>query len=111
MRDSIKVALDVGCRHLHIEGDNQLLIQAVQRSVRIPCHIHTLVQDVLSLFPCFSTVSTQHIHRERNFAADWMAKLGRLIRSLATFSTSLSPEFSNILIDDYLDKTLERRDA
>ena len=49
--------------------------------------------------------------REGNLAADWMAKLGCLIRSLATFSTSFSPEFSSILGDDHLDRTLERRDA
>jgi len=111
MLDGIKMALEACFRHLHIEGDNQLIIQVVQGSLRISLGIHMLVQDIISVLPCFSTITTQRVHREGNLAADWMAKLGCLIRLIATFFISPSPEFSSIIRNDYQGRTLEKRDA
>ena len=39
MCDGIQVALATGCRHLIVEGDNKVVIQAIQGQIHIPWQI------------------------------------------------------------------------
>jgi len=48
MRDVVKAALDVGFSHIHIMGDKQLAIQAVQSSTRTLLRIQVLPLDIRS---------------------------------------------------------------
>ena len=36
LRDGLKAVLDPGYKHLHIEGDNRIVIDAVKGDIRIP---------------------------------------------------------------------------
>jgi len=57
----------------------------------------------------FTSSTIQHVFRKGNIAADWIAKMGVLLKTDLTFSHSSSPELSCIIHADYLGRTLARR--
>jgi len=76
MRNGVRAALEAGFNNIHIEGDNKILIQAVQGRIQPPWEIQVLVQDILYYLQNYNHVIVHHIFREGNRAADWLAKLG-----------------------------------
>jgi len=76
MRNGLRAAVHAGYTNLHLEGDNQVLIQAVQGRAQVPREIQTLVEDILAYFRLCNHVRVNHIFREGNRAADWLAKFG-----------------------------------
>ena len=107
--DGLKAATDVGFKQIQVEGDNQIVIQAVQGDIHIPSRTQKLVLDIRVILACFSSVSMYHIFRESNMAADWIATRGVLLKDDVTFLTSLSPKLSCIIRDYYASRILERR--
>ena len=86
MRDGIQAALATGCHNLLVEGDNKIVIQAVQGQIHIPWQIQNLIRDIHNMIPPSVYCLFQHTYREGNMAADWMAKYGCLVRSTSIFS-------------------------
>uniref|UniRef100_A0A7C9EXE8 RNase H type-1 domain-containing protein n=1 Tax=Opuntia streptacantha TaxID=393608 RepID=A0A7C9EXE8_OPUST len=113
MRDGIQAALATGCRNLIIEGDNKVVIQAIQGQIHIPWQIQTLIRDIHNMILSYVHCLFQHTYREGNMAADWVAKYGCSIRATSIFSFSFpsNRKFLSILINDNLGRTLERRAA
>ena len=111
MRDGIQAALATGCRHIIVEGDNKIVIQAIQGQSHIPWKIQLLIRDIHNMIPPHVHCLFQHTYREGNMAADWVAKYGCSIRTRSIFSFSFPShrEFLTILINDNLGRTLERR--
>jgi len=111
MRDGISTALQAGFRRLEVEGDNQIVIKAVQKQIQVPWQIAPILQDIWNMIGCCETVLFRHIYREGNMAADWVAKYGCSIRghSLTCFSSPPSRQFLFVLVDDNLGRTLARR--
>jgi len=113
MRDGIQAALATGCRHLIVEGDNKVVIQAIQGQIHIPWQIQPLIRDIHNMIPPYVHCLFQHTYREGNMTADWVAKYGCDIQktSIFSFSYPFHKDFLSILIYDYLGRTLERRAA
>jgi len=113
MRDGLQAALALGCHNLIVEGDNQIVIQAIQGKIHIPWQIQTLIRDIHNMLPSTVHCLFQHTYREGNVAADWMAKYGCLVRStsVSSFFFPSHREFLYILMSDNLGRTLERRVA
>ena len=113
MRDGIQAALATGYHHLIVEGDNNIVIQAIQGQIHIPWQIQTLIRDIHNMLSPSVHCLFHHIYREGNMAADWIAKYGCLVRSTSIFSISFpyNREFLSILMSDNLGRTLERRAA
>ena len=113
MRDGIKAVLATGSRKLLVEGDNKIVIQAIKGQIHTPWQIQTLIQDIRNMIPPYVDCLFQHIYREGNLAADWMAKFGCLVRSVSIlyFSFPFHRDFLSILRSDNLGRTLERRVA
>ena len=107
----IFAALQAGYRKIQVEGDNQIVIQAVQKQTHIPWQIAPILQDIWNLLSSCASVSFQHTYREGNMAADWMAKFGCSLRypSLSIFTSPPCRDFLYLLIDDNLGRTLARR--
>ena len=51
MRDGIQAALAAGYRNLLVEGNNKVVIQAVQGQIHIPWQIQTLICDINNMIP------------------------------------------------------------
>jgi len=111
MRDGICAALQAGYRKFHVEGDNQIVIRAVQKQIRTPWQIAPILHDIWNLIINCESISFQHMYREGNLAADWMAKFGCSIRdhSLSIFTSPPCRDFFLLLVDDNLGRTLVRR--
>ena len=63
MRNGFKVAIQAGFTNIHIDGDNHILIQAVQRKIQDPWEIQVLVQDITTFLDNFNNVIINHIFR------------------------------------------------
>ena len=64
MRDGIQAALATGCRNLIVEGDNKIVIQAIQGQIHIPWQIQTLIRDIHNMIPVSYTHLTLPTNRE-----------------------------------------------
>jgi len=91
MRDSICAALQAGFRRIEVEGDNQIVLQAVQKQIHTPRKIAIILEDISNMISSYELISLRHIYREGNMAADWMAKYGCSLRChfLSIFSSPL----------------------
>ena len=61
MRDGIKTTVDLGFKHIIIEGDNKLVIQSVQGEVKIPWQIQTIIDDIRLFTNQQISISFHHI--------------------------------------------------
>ena len=111
MRDGIITALQEGYSRLEVEGDNQIVIKAVQKQIQAPWQILPILEDIWNLITGCEAVLFRHVYREGNVAADWMAKHGCIHRchSLISFSSPPCRQFLFLLVDDNLGRTLARR--
>jgi len=46
MRDGISAALQPGFRRIEVEGDNQIVLQAVQKQIHAPWQITPILEDI-----------------------------------------------------------------
>jgi len=113
LRDGISAALQAGFRKIEVEGDNQVVLKAVQKQIHTPWQITPILEDIWHMISSCESISFSHIYREGNMAADWMAKYGCSLRchSLSLFSYLPCRELILILVDDNLGRTLVRRAA
>ena len=105
----LRAAITAGFTNIHIEGDNKILIQAVQGRIQAPWEIQVLVQDIHYYLQTCNHVIINHIFREGNRAADWLAKLGLSLSFPLVWSQIQHCELSCILMEDNLGFTLARR--
>ena len=77
---------------------------------QIPWEIQVLFQDITTYLSKFNNVIINHIFRQGNTSADWVAKFGLSLHS-STSAWDLVPrrDLSCILFDDNLGRILERR--
>lgn len=109
MRNGIKAALQAGFTDIHIEGDNKILIQAVQGHIQVPWEIQVLIQDIHTFLQHCNTVIVTHIFRQGNRAANWLAKYGVSLLSTMVWNVVPHRDLSLILYEDNLGRPLERR--
>ena len=64
LKDGIQAAIAVGYRMLDIEGDNLIVIEALQRMTEIPWQIRNVIKDEVILS------QDVHIYREANITVD-----------------------------------------
>ena len=86
-----------------------ILIQAVQGCIQPPWEIHVLVQDILFYLQQCNHVKVQHIFREGNRVADWLAKLGLSLSSTLVWNQVSNRDLLCLLQEDILEYTLARR--
>ncbi|XP_056685682.1 uncharacterized protein [Spinacia oleracea] len=104
----IQEAIRLGIQNLHIEGDNLLVINSLKGIWKVPWKLQNIIQDIKTLLHQFRNVHTQHVFREANRAADWIANVGHLIVEPMCNPNS-SPNLEDIVHSDYLGFTLVRR--
>jgi len=109
MRNGVQAAVKAGFSNIHIEGDNKILIQAVQGRIQPPWEIQVLVQDILYYLQICTHVIVHYIFREDNRAADWLTKLGLSLSSTIVWTHASHRELRCILNEDNLGYTLVRR--
>ena len=111
MRDGFNAALQAIFRRIEVEGDNQIVIKAMQKQISTPWQIAPILEDMRIMISNCEFISFTHIYRKGNMAADWMAKYGCSLRcvSLSIFSSPPCRDFLFFLVDDNLGRTLMKR--
>ena len=109
IRNGLRAAITAGFTNIHIEGDNKILIQAVQGRIQTPWEIQVLVQDIHYYLQTCNHVIINHIFTEGNRAADWLAKLGLSLSFTLVWCQILHRELSCILMEAILGFTFARR--
>jgi len=79
LRDGVQAAIKADYRMLDIEGDNMIIIGAVQGKTETPWQICNVIQDIQVLLSQKGNVSIHHIYKEANMTADWLSKFGHSI--------------------------------
>ena len=108
MRNGIQAAIQAGYVNLQIEGDNQILIHAIQERIQPPWEIQTLVQNILAYIQLCNNIVIYHIFKEGNRTADWVAKAGHSILSKIVWHVVPHRDLLSILCEDNLGRTLRR---
>ena len=109
MRNGVCATVQSGYQSIIFEGDNQVFIQAIKREVHIPWEIQMVVEDTKIFLSFYRQVYIQHIFREENRAADWLAKFGLSISSSILWLSIPCLSFLSILIENNKGRTLRRR--
>ena len=79
MRLACQEAVRLNLKHIIIEGDCLVAIQAVLRSGPCPWEIDLLITDIQNSLSAFTEVQFNHVFREANMVADKVAALAHLI--------------------------------
>uniref|UniRef100_A0A7C8ZIP8 RNase H type-1 domain-containing protein n=1 Tax=Opuntia streptacantha TaxID=393608 RepID=A0A7C8ZIP8_OPUST len=111
LRDGLQAALQFGLLRLEIEGDNSIVIDALQKKSAVPWQITKITQDIHTLIQQTENVQLSHIYREAHMVADWLFKFGHSIADTWSTTDWVSFEFRAILHDDRNRRTLVRRGA
>ena len=111
LRDGVQAAIAASYRRLHIEGNNLIVIEALQGKSVSPWQIKYIIQDIHSMLKQVDHVVINHIYREANMAEDWLSKYGHSLSGTILATDYCNPEFRNIVRDDMLGCTLVRRGA
>ena len=109
LRDGVRAVVDSGFKRVLIEGDNSIVIQALQGRITVPWQIAGLTHDVSIYLSQLDHVSISHIYREANMAADWLSKAGHSLASPTVWYHPPSLELQAILYSDVMGSSLERR--
>jgi len=109
VRDGLQFVVQVGFRNINIEGDNQIIIQAIEGKIITPWQMQHIIEDILHWRSHSIQFTTKHVFREANMAADWFAKFRHLVTDSVITDTCFSPTLSKILDEDIVRRILIRR--
>ena len=109
LHKGIQEAIRLGIKDIHIEGDNLLVINSLKGTWKPPWKLQNIIHDSKILLQRFDSAHINHIYREANRAADWIANVGHLICNPMCISPNSSPKLDEIVQSDYLGYTLVRR--
>ena len=74
----------------------------MKRKIQIPWEIQMLVQDITTFLDRFNKIIINHIFRQGNSAADWLAKYGLSIHSTNMLNFVPHRDLGRILFEDNL---------
>ncbi|XP_056691662.1 uncharacterized protein [Spinacia oleracea] len=79
LHKGVQEAIRLGLQNLQIEGDNLLVINALKGIWNVPWKLQNIFQDIKTLLHSLHNVHIQHVFRDANRGADWIANVGHLI--------------------------------
>ena len=109
LRDGLQATVAAGYKRLDIEGDNLILIEAIQGKSTIPWQIKFIIHDIHTMLSQIDQVQVNHIFREANMAADWLSKYSHSITGTILGVDCGNIALRNVVHDDMLGRTLVRR--
>ena len=72
LRDCLSSAIQAGFNRLIVEGDNKIVIQALEWNIHMPWQIHNIIKDIRTWRELGIQIITNHTFKEINMAADWL---------------------------------------
>lgn len=99
LRDGLHHIVTQGHQYVQVEGDSKLLIDNINGKIPPPYCIQFLVQDLLPLASCCTTISFFHIHGEINFVVDAVKDTRYLLSYSLPFSAMNAFYFDQLGLD------------
>ncbi|XP_048503203.1 uncharacterized protein LOC125498916 [Beta vulgaris subsp. vulgaris] len=100
--EAVRGAHSLNLSNVVIEGDNLVVVNAVNKIWQIPWEIDNIICDVGLELLKFNSVSMKHCFREANRAADFMAHRGHAVSSLCFSFPPYDMDFSLLIRKDVL---------
>ncbi|XP_057837587.1 uncharacterized protein LOC131047824 [Cryptomeria japonica] len=97
----LKMANDIGIKHLEIEGDSQVIIDSIKGNASAGWRVEPILRDIRCLLVKMEDFIIDHIFREGNRATDSMVAEGRLQMGLRCWR---DPNLLPIPVKEILDK-------
>ncbi|XP_057873763.1 uncharacterized protein LOC131079748 [Cryptomeria japonica] len=97
----LKMANDIGIKHLEIEGDSQVIIDSIKGKASAGWRVEPILRDIRHLLVKMEDFTIDHIFREGNRVVDSMAAEGRLQMGLRCWR---NPNMLPITVKEILDK-------
>jgi ribonuclease HI len=95
--------------HLQVESDSKTLIDMITGKVKINGNPPTLIHRIQDLLKLNWQVHFNHIWREGNRSADWLANFSFSLDSFNTHVMETPPsEISSLLFDDFSEACMPR---
>jgi len=71
LRVGLERCIELGVKHIHIEGDSLLVISQISGKWKVKNHILSVIHsEIMGMFSHFDTITARHIPREMNSYAD-----------------------------------------
>ena len=74
LRDGLRSAIQARFKQIAIEGDNNIVNQALKGHIQVPWQILNIIKDIHIWQTQGTHLLINHIFREANTAADWLSK-------------------------------------
>ncbi|XP_057831440.1 uncharacterized protein LOC131042138 [Cryptomeria japonica] len=97
----LKMANDIGIKHLEIEGDSKVIIDSIKGKALARWKVEPILRDIRQLLVKMEDFTIDHIFREGNRATDSMVAKGRLQMGLRCWR---NPNALPITVKEILDK-------
>jgi len=111
LRDGVQAVTVAGCKDIIVEGDNQMIINALLGAISSPWQISNVLRDVRLLLQYSNRTQFQvrHIFRKANMAADWLFKSGHIHQIDTAKLGSLHRELQKIIWEDMTGRTFVKK--
>lgn len=86
----MKIAVDLGCPKLWLEGDSLNIINILNNKSAISWSIEATIKEIKYLIQKFEKVVISHTFREANGAADWVANYDVLTGQMMRWTNELT---------------------
>ncbi|XP_057871828.2 uncharacterized protein LOC131078175 [Cryptomeria japonica] len=97
----LKMASDIGIKHLEIKGDSQVIIDSIKGNASSGWRVEPILRDIRCLLVKMEDFTIDHIFKEGNRAVNSMVAEGRLQMGLRYWR---DPNLLPITIKEILDK-------
>ena len=100
-RRALILAQETGFTQVVLEGDSQVLINALKTGSHTLAHFGHIVQDIRYLASSFSDVRYSHVRRQCNIVAHSLARRAILSSSLQVWMEDVPSELADVIQADF----------
>ena len=76
LEEGLKLCIELGLLKIHIEGDSQIILNAIRKKTTPNWVLNSKLNNVINLMNNFEDIKIEHIYRERNLKDDGLANMG-----------------------------------
>lgn len=109
LRNGLILAQGKGIKRIYLEGDTSIVINSISKSQSCPQKIYSILSDCKNIIlECNIEVRINHVYREGNPAADFLANLGHIIKANQIWDSNFPREILGIPWEDAIGRSSPR---
>ncbi|XP_075633739.1 uncharacterized protein LOC142606241 [Castanea sativa] len=100
MQEGVQLAWELGLREIIVEGDAQVVINALLNPEACPWSIQKIIEGCLQSLSCFKAWTASHVSRKGNVAAHVMARMAKSIKDCKIWVEDTPPIIADQVLKD-----------